>query len=703
MGKTLHISVVDKIATYRARDGFIVCGNKGYQVKFTFDPEWNDYPVKTARFVYKDSQTDVVLTGDTCDVPMMRGVKLLEVGVFAGDLATTTPALIPCLESIRCKGGAPAAPSPDVYDQIMEQFNAKLITQVTPDFANNLDECTDTTKLYVLPDGYLYAYMLSTVYPEITVSEKRGIWYSNKGVSAWHVTGTEDPSTKETDYIPVTEGDQLQITVRGSDGWTSNGQWYDADKNPLEIIQGGTSNKESTFDITAPAGAKYVRIFSFDYNKVGDFSKVPFAVEWLSCAGATSVKWTNTGHAFVPADYEDRIVDLESRADEVEESISNLTEKTEALENKISNAGGSATTATAVSPLRGKKIVYDGDSICSSWGIETNGGAYPQIIADIVGGYFDNQGIGGGRFVTAGSGESFHSIVDNLPNLPTDGDLYCFEGGVNDQWHHVTLGDFNPTEYDEADLNLDKSTFCGAFETVLRYAINTFVGKAICVIIVHKCPTSAYTKNNKGNTFADFREKMIGLCEKYAIPYYDAFKESGLNSWNANHLANYFLIDEDTGKGDGTHPNAEGYKRFYVPQLIALFERILPPAEVENLLALYGYEENMVVDDGTGELMSYTGRDVTGIIPCRFNETFKLEGFTMPDDSSNYQNKISYYNEDGTFSTQWNLVSAEGGAPDLAAAVYEGGNLVQFRAPVNGYFRIGCVDINANSVIKKVK
>lgn len=28
--------------------------------------------------------------------------------------------------------------------------------QQTPLFANSTDECTDTTKLYVLPDGYIY-------------------------------------------------------------------------------------------------------------------------------------------------------------------------------------------------------------------------------------------------------------------------------------------------------------------------------------------------------------------------------------------------------------------------------------------------------------------------------------------------------------------------------------------------------------------
>ena len=231
------------------------------------------------------------------------------------------------------------------------------------------------------------------------------------------------------------------------------------------------------------------------------------------------------------------------------------------------------------SVLADKKIVYDGDSICSSWGESRNGGSYPKIIADIVGGTFDNQGVGGGRIVTQeGSSDTFHSIVDNLVNLPTDGDLYCFEGGVNDHWHGVPLGTYSESDYTG---ELDLTTYCGALEYIFRYATTHFVGKPICYIITHKCPTSAFSSgyNGRTETFADFREAALGICEKYSIPVYDAWKDSGINSWNAAQLANFFIIDEDTGTGDGTHPNEAGYRRYYVPQLIDLFERIMPVEE----------------------------------------------------------------------------------------------------------------------------
>lgn len=105
--KTLYVSVANKIATYQKRCGSIVCGNSDYQIKFTFDDEWSAYATKTARFVWRGQYFDVEFTGDTCNVPVISGTTTVEVGVYAGDLETTTGAEIPCVLSILCKGGAP--------------------------------------------------------------------------------------------------------------------------------------------------------------------------------------------------------------------------------------------------------------------------------------------------------------------------------------------------------------------------------------------------------------------------------------------------------------------------------------------------------------------------------------------------------------------------------------------------------------------
>lgn len=102
--KTLHINVSDKIATYRQRDGLIVCGNSDYQIQFTFDSEWDTHTQKTARFIWAGQYVDVDFEGDVCPVPIIQSAEQLLVGVYAGELSTTTPAFIDCKKSILCEG-----------------------------------------------------------------------------------------------------------------------------------------------------------------------------------------------------------------------------------------------------------------------------------------------------------------------------------------------------------------------------------------------------------------------------------------------------------------------------------------------------------------------------------------------------------------------------------------------------------------------
>lgn len=81
------------------------------------------YETKTARFVSCGTYTDVVFTGNSCPIPVIQDTRSLTVGVYAGDLHTTTPAYVSCVPSILCGGGVPADPTPDVYAQILELLN----------------------------------------------------------------------------------------------------------------------------------------------------------------------------------------------------------------------------------------------------------------------------------------------------------------------------------------------------------------------------------------------------------------------------------------------------------------------------------------------------------------------------------------------------------------------------------------------------
>lgn len=132
----LNIKVRNKIAAQTDKAEY-VCGNSDYIAVFDLDTEWDAYDTKTARFSYNGSYTDVVFDGNQCPVPVITDTHCFHIGVYAGDLHTTTAARVPCRKSILCGGGSHATPSEDVYNQLMQRMNELE----TPDWNQN-----DSTK-----------------------------------------------------------------------------------------------------------------------------------------------------------------------------------------------------------------------------------------------------------------------------------------------------------------------------------------------------------------------------------------------------------------------------------------------------------------------------------------------------------------------------------------------------------------------------
>lgn len=122
MEYVINVLVSGKVAT-APKNAVYICGNSDYTVHFEFDDEWSAFDAKTARFRYGGKHQDVAFTGDQCPVPKMSNIYSFEIGVYAGDLHTTTPAYVPTKKSILCGSGVPDAPQEDVYGQLMELYN----------------------------------------------------------------------------------------------------------------------------------------------------------------------------------------------------------------------------------------------------------------------------------------------------------------------------------------------------------------------------------------------------------------------------------------------------------------------------------------------------------------------------------------------------------------------------------------------------
>lgn len=143
----IEVRVDDKIASV-VGDPLYVCGNSDYIVRFTFDDEWSEHDAKTARFIKTNKEyVDVPFIGNQCAMPILENTLQVRIGVYAGNLCTTTPAIVNAQRSILCGSGTPVDPPDDVYNLLMLKLNeiaqsgikgeAGEITGVTATVDNN--------------------------------------------------------------------------------------------------------------------------------------------------------------------------------------------------------------------------------------------------------------------------------------------------------------------------------------------------------------------------------------------------------------------------------------------------------------------------------------------------------------------------------------------------------------------------------------
>ena len=100
---TLNITVRNKIAT-TTDPTTVVNGNNDYTVVFDFDSEWDSLSSKTAMFVYgreEQKYKTVTFTGNSCVMPALYNTGYVLIGVFAGNIKTTSAAYVKCIPCIK--------------------------------------------------------------------------------------------------------------------------------------------------------------------------------------------------------------------------------------------------------------------------------------------------------------------------------------------------------------------------------------------------------------------------------------------------------------------------------------------------------------------------------------------------------------------------------------------------------------------------
>lgn len=222
----IGVRVYNKHAT-NISDTTIVCGNSDYEVLFEFDAEWDAYPVKTARFIWDGKREDVIFEGSTCPVPVVTNTFMVAVGVFAGDVRTTTPAYISAAKSITDAGGTPAPPSENVYAQIMALLNADAVkiagleTSVATLEKGAEAQGKDITELKQSVADLMYQAVDITAFSNDSSTVEMGSTVTDV-VLAWEINKIPDALTLDGEEIePALTGKTLTgQSITGKKTWT---------------------------------------------------------------------------------------------------------------------------------------------------------------------------------------------------------------------------------------------------------------------------------------------------------------------------------------------------------------------------------------------------------------------------------------------------------------------------------------------------
>lgn len=202
--------------------------------------------------------------------------------------------------------------------------------------------------------------------------------------------------------------------------------------------------------------------------------------------------------------------------------------------------------------LRGKKILFLGDSITQGAGATNEENVYLEVCAKKLGAKAVNFGVGGTRIAPqiTPSAEAFcdEYFLLRAKKMDKDADLVVVFGGTNDFGHGDApfgrIGDKDP------------ATFCGAYDALIEYLMATY-GKEKLIIVYPLRRRNETATNGDGSKaegskpLAEYHDAEKAIAEKCGLKSVDFWNDGDLNPNTPDGNENF---------ADGLHPNDIGHR-----------------------------------------------------------------------------------------------------------------------------------------------
>ena len=365
---------------------------------------------------------------------------------------------------------------------------------------------------------------------------------------------------------------QLKITSFGVNDFTWYDGWIDADgtvhqhdyykhTNKINAVPGTSFNfnnlrsvNNSTSAICCYNGGTYKHNVSLKGDEYVNFSSGTFTVP-DGIDGIVFVTYYSTNLPISITDY--------SITYSLSELIELNTKRIEKLEKD---------------PLYGKLITCTGNSITSAIHSVPNNG-YVEQIAKAHGMSVDNHSVWGGIIPTGhprdingnkDTSESFNPnnlmkcIHDTIADMDSNADIVIMSGSIND-CEYWSDGNYLGELTNDFTSELNTNTFYGALESMCKNALQKWSGKPIIYVIEHRMTLD---NTGYGQYYLQLHNAIVEVMNKWGISIVDLFHEMPSLNYNDGYKTAYTT-------GDGTHPNYDGYAKFYVPRVYAEIKKLI--------------------------------------------------------------------------------------------------------------------------------
>lgn len=200
--------------------------------------------------------------------------------------------------------------------------------------------------------------------------------------------------------------------------------------------------------------------------------------------------------------------------------------------------------------LKGKKVVFLGDSITAGSGASCVENGYVSVFGKISGADVRNYGIGGTRIARQKqpSCEPTHDLdfVQRVDDMDEDADIVAVFGGTNDYGHgDAPLGTFE---------SRDVYTFYGAMHTLCQKLINKYPKAVIFFITPLHRLNESMQLNERGirnvAPLAVYVDIIKEVARYYSLPVLDLYAMSGMQP-EVDIIRELYMPD-------GLHPSDAG-------------------------------------------------------------------------------------------------------------------------------------------------